>query len=254
MEPNLAQVDWLEFVILVDNSIEWMSKMPPGYSSEVSVHLRDQPPIDPERHLPIIDLDNYCCGAHGLAVLLVSYLVLWYIIWLIDLQRTHRDGQTYQTMFDTGPEGKSIARNLESLKLDTRDVTRVVLSHWHRDHSGGILEFLKQRKPKGDDSTLPVVVDLHPDRPITRGIAPPPTFDKVIARLPEDPTFEEVQELGGIVETHADAHSVQGDTVFVSGEIPRVTEWEKGLLGGVRWVQKGPNDTGEWIPEPVRFT
>lgn len=228
MEPNLAKVDWLEFVILVDNSIEWMSKMPPGYTSEVLGHLRNQPPIDPKLQVPILDLDNYCCGAHGLAVLL----------------RTHRDGQTYHTLFDTGPEGKSIARNLDSLKLDIRNVTRIVLSHWHRDHSGGILEVLKQRVAKQDDSTLPITVDLHPNRPIARGIAPPPTFDRVIARLPDDPTFEEIQDCKGVVERHADAHTVQGDTVFVSGEIPRVAEWEKGLLGGMRWIQDA------WKPEP----
>ncbi|CAG7854608.1 SubName: Full=Uncharacterized protein {ECO:0000313/EMBL:CCA68653.1} [Serendipita indica DSM 11827] len=214
MEPNLAKVDWLEFVILVDNSIEWMSKMPPGYTSEVLGHLRNQPPIDPKLQVPILDLDNYCCGAHGLAVLL----------------RTHRDGQTYHTLFDTGPEGKSIARNLDSLKLDIRNVTRIVLSHWHRDHSGGILEVLKQTGGKAGrfDSAN-----------YCR-----PSSESVIARLPDDPTFEEIQECKGVVERHADAHTVQGDTVFVSGEIPRVAEWEKGLLGGMRWIQDA------WKPEP----
>lgn len=40
---------------------------------------------------------------------------------------------------------------------------------------------------------------------------------------------------------------VAGDTVWVSGEIPRVTEWEGGLLGGVRWNE----DKRDWVNEEV---
>ena len=71
--PMLTQVDCLEFTILVDNSIEWMTKLPPGFSSEVRLHLEKGPPIDPVLHVPILDLDHYCCGAHGLAILIVSH-------------------------------------------------------------------------------------------------------------------------------------------------------------------------------------
>ena len=102
-------------------------------------------------------------------------------------------------------------------------------------------------------------MDLHPSRPIARGIAPPPNFDKVAARLPEDPTLAEIEALGGRVETNSEPHTVAEGTVFVSGEIPRVTKWEEGLLGGVRWV--GTDDhrdavgteraEGKWVSEPV---
>lgn len=69
----LTQVDCLEFTILVDNTIEWMTKLPPGFSSEVRLHLEQGPPIDPTLQVPILDLDHYCCGAHGLAILIVSH-------------------------------------------------------------------------------------------------------------------------------------------------------------------------------------
>ena len=60
---NLKRVDRLEFTILVDNSIEWMSKMPPGFGSEIKGHLERGPPVDSERTgIPILDLDEYCCG------------------------------------------------------------------------------------------------------------------------------------------------------------------------------------------------
>ncbi len=86
------------------------------------------------------------------------------------------------------------------------------------------------------------VLDLHPDRPIARGIAP---GGKIVARLPDDPTFEQIEELGGVVEKHAEGHVVADGTVYVSGEIPRITDFEQGLLGAVRWKE------GEWVPEEV---
>jgi 7,8-dihydropterin-6-yl-methyl-4-(beta-D-ribofuranosyl)aminobenzene 5'-phosphate synthase len=164
---------------------------------------------------------------------------------------------TYQTLFDTGPDGAALARNLDSLKIDLAAIDRIVLSHWHRDHSGGILEFLQRRKDVVALSTEEknVIVDLHPSRPVARGIAPPPSYQKVLCRLPEDPTIDEIEARGATVELNEDGHVVQGSTVFVSGEIPRVIGWEKGLLGGVRWIpREGVREgSGEWVSEPVRF-
>ena len=106
------------------------------------------------------------------------------------------------------------------------DVETVILSHWHSDHSGGMLAFLGMRSPSARACT----VDLHPDRPEARGIAVPPTFETIIGRLPGEP------------------HTVAGGTIYVSGEIPRVTLFEGGLLGGMRF-----REAGGWISEPVRF-
>jgi 7,8-dihydropterin-6-yl-methyl-4-(beta-D-ribofuranosyl)aminobenzene 5'-phosphate synthase len=70
--------------------------------------------------------------------------------------------------------------------------------------------------------------------------------------LPPDPTFELIENLaGGVLEKHSEGHAVAGGTLWVSGEIPRVTEYETGLLGGMRWVQKGLNTAGEWANEQV---
>ena len=153
------------------------------------------------------------------------------------------------------------------------EIDRVVLSHWHRDHSGGIIKYLELRRQTQVQAEaldeVVVVVDVHPDRPTARGIAPPP-HKRVVIRLPDDPTFEDVQLAGGRVETHAEGHVVQDGTVFVSGEIPRVVPHERGLLGGSRWIEgqeledarweklesligaENPHVKGRWVAEPVR--
>lgn len=139
--------------------------------------------------------------------------------------------------------------------VDITKVARIVLSHWHADHSGGILSFLRLRLSQAESSSaknIPrCVVDLHPDRPIARGIAPPGA-NKVIGRLPADPTFEEIEAEGAVVETSNEGHAVAGDTVWVSGEIPRVTSFETGLPGAVRWKTIGTDSCqGEWVKEEV---
>ena len=149
----------------------------------------------------------------------------------------------HRILFDTGPDSQSIARNLKALEVDPSSISRVVLSHWHSDHSGGLLSFLKHRSPSAPTSCT---IDLHPDRPIARGIAPP-QVGRVICRLPADPTFEEIRAAQGIVELHDEGHAVAGGTVWVSGEIPRVTPFEAGLAGGVRWFEGR-----DWVPEEVR--
>ncbi len=142
------------------------------------------------------------------------------------------------------------------MRIPVLNIERVILSHWHSDHSGGLLSFLKYRNEvKGvgvaadsQEEGSKIVIDLHPDRPIARGIRPL-NVGKVIGRLPEDPSFSAIESVGAMVETHAEGHVAAGGTVYVSGEIPRVTYFEQGLLGAVRWVE-GPSGA-EWISEPV---
>ena len=53
-----------------------------------------------------------------------------------------------------------------------------------------------------------------------------------------DPKFEEIEQMGGEVSKNDQPHTVLDDMFLVSGEIPRVTAYEKGLKGGVRFDAK----------------
>jgi len=223
----VVHVESLQINILVDNSIEWMTALPPPFLHEVPQHLRNKPPLDETlTGLPYVDLENYCCGAHGLSFLITT---------------SHGD-KRHTILFDAGPESKSIERNMKALKIDPSAIERIILSHWHADHSGGILTALRliRESRKGNSELLPV--DLHPSRPVARGIAPAPSF-KPIARLPNDPTFEEIREAGGEPVLTKEGHTICDGQVWVSGEIERLTEFENGLIGGIEWVN------GEWDRE-----
>ncbi|KZS98233.1 hypothetical protein SISNIDRAFT_472261 [Sistotremastrum niveocremeum HHB9708] len=239
----LTPVNSLTINILVDNCIEWMTKLPPGFSHEIRQQLGDTPPIGEETGVPIVDLEHYCCGAHGFSALIT----------------TEVEGQGSQTiLFDTGPDSKTIIRNIEALKVPVHSIERVVISHWHADHTGGLLSFLDYRGSRTSNSPdMPISIDLHPDRPVARGIAPPPSYDNVIGRLPADPTFgaieksltrERTADVRGRIELHSEGHVIANKTAYVSGLIPRVSDFEGGLLGSVRWTETA-DGAWKWIAE-----
>ncbi|CAA7259091.1 unnamed protein product [Cyclocybe aegerita] len=230
MPPNLKTVDRLTITFLVDNTIEWR---------ELQQHV-NQPGhgvYDEEKKVPVLDFDNFCCGAHGFAALIETFV--------------EGEETSHLTLFDTGPDSQSLVRNIRAMQTPTEKIERVITSHWHSDHTGGLLSFLELRRAKFQSAGLTglaCIVDVHPNRPILRGIAPGPHYDKVLCALPPDPTFEEIEQLGGVLEKHAEGHAVSGDTIWVSGEIPRVTEYESGILGGMRWVSgSGSGESGKWI-------
>jgi 7,8-dihydropterin-6-yl-methyl-4-(beta-D-ribofuranosyl)aminobenzene 5'-phosphate synthase len=84
-------------------------------------------------------------GAKGLAV-------------LIDV-----NGQ--RTLFDTGLRGNYLSHNMDHLEIDPNSVDRVVISHMHSGHIGGLAEFLEMREgrvgvivPPGHEDTRKVKV------------------------------------------------------------------------------------------------
>lgn len=159
------------------------------------------------------------------------------------------------------------------MSVDLTQLDAVVLSHWHRDHSGGIVRVLElrqaqlaQQERQERQGQAKLKIDLHPSRPIRRGIARRPNREP-FCNLPADPSFDEIKAAGGEIDLHDEPHEIvvcstsggggEGEKkktgVGVSGEIKRVVDYEKGVLGGVRW-EKDEN-TGEegWFTDTVSF-
>ncbi len=116
-------------------------------------------------------------------------------------------------LFDTGERGNLLA-NAAALGINLREVDALVMSHGHYDHTGGMRDFLRLR------GRVPVYV--HPDFFALHYGAPPrehyigvPFRRKELESLGADFIFEqEPQQIA--------------PGLWVSGEVPRRTSFEKG--------------------------
>ena len=125
---------------------------------------------------------------------------------------------------------------MKRLGADIAKIERILLSHWHRDHSGGMLravQMINDARLSSSGSDGKVVVDLHPDRPDYRGFVIPGTAH---VSFEADPSFSEIEAAGGVVEKNAEGHTVSDGFFHVSGEIPRNTAYELGVRGAARYV------------------
>jgi 7,8-dihydropterin-6-yl-methyl-4-(beta-D-ribofuranosyl)aminobenzene 5'-phosphate synthase len=153
------------------------------------------------------------------------------------LAQTAVRGETRHTvLFDTAPEEHIWELNAKRLRAKIANVEWIQLSHWHRDHSGGMLKAISMINEAKGTKTIPV--DLHPSRPTYRGIQGP--FGPV--SLEADPTFEEIEAAGGQVLKNDQPHAILDDSFLVSGEIPRVTPYEVGLARAIRFYP----ESGKW--------
>ncbi|RAL12244.1 MBL fold metallo-hydrolase [Aspergillus homomorphus CBS 101889] len=232
--PNLVEVDSLEAVLLVDNDLDLMSTIAPD-TVEVSGLWRTLATQSPhaisdrgDAHKEL-QMEDICCAAHGLSILVTAT----------------KDGKSHTLLFDAGPEGEVWERNVNRLRQDLSSVEVVQLSHWHRDHSGGLTRAIQMITEARQAHSVPdnVIIDLHPNRPDYRGMA---IGDKIIS-LQADPTFEELQAAGGVIDKRAEAHTVLDDYFFISGEIPRRTSYETGVRGGMRFDKK----ENDWFSDEV---
>lgn len=48
-------------------------------------------------------------------------------------------------LFDTGGDGRTLLKNMKALGIEPAEIDRVVLSHIHGDHTGGLWDFLRAR-------------------------------------------------------------------------------------------------------------
>jgi 7,8-dihydropterin-6-yl-methyl-4-(beta-D-ribofuranosyl)aminobenzene 5'-phosphate synthase len=133
--------------------------------------------------------------------------------------KTSLDGHEHSVLIDTGVTSDGVLVNVDRMKIDLNPVETVVITHGHVDHTAGLINILK-RLSKRD---LPVI--LHPQAFLQRWAVFP---DGVKVRLP---TLDRqmILDAGGKPVEISKPFLIAGDTMLVSGEIPRVTDFEKGL-------------------------
>ncbi|KAF9398380.1 hypothetical protein BGZ94_006018, partial [Podila epigama] len=181
----LVELDALCLTVIVNNEVDFMTSVPRelGLTTQAQTLFKDQRKLDKEKttdgdSVPesghghatktvAFDFTNLCCGAHGLSILVTGI----------------KDSVEHRVLFDTGPHSAIFLENARRLEIEFEKIEVIVLSHWHIDHSGGMLAAVEQcrearsrvQQQQQQHDQAPstaqtkVILDLHPDRPDQRG-------------------------------------------------------------------------------------
>jgi 7,8-dihydropterin-6-yl-methyl-4-(beta-D-ribofuranosyl)aminobenzene 5'-phosphate synthase len=201
----LNVVDRLEVHVLIDNLTDSHSLIPAHAESEFSYLQR--------QGLEELDGDRLCCACHGYACLVTATL----------------GGERHSILLDAGPEGYAFDRNVHRLGIDLGVVEAIVLSHGHWDHAGGMLtalDLIRQR-----DLCRRVPYYAHPGMFRSRGRH---TANGQVLRSKDVPSTRELESRGALVIGTDRAQALLGGAFYLSGEIPRITSFERGFPGHVR--------------------
>ena len=142
------------------------------------------------------------------------------------LIKIKKDGKSYTILFDTGLGKQSLLHNAQSLKIDLTQIEAVVHSHGHPDHTASSLETVAAI---GRDD-LPVII--HPEALRKRAVIFP-NGDRV-----DFPAFldeKKLHENGAKLEKHKEPTTLASESALVTGEIPRITEYEKGMPPNIHY-------------------
>jgi 7,8-dihydropterin-6-yl-methyl-4-(beta-D-ribofuranosyl)aminobenzene 5'-phosphate synthase len=210
---KVAEVDDLELISLVDNSVDFLSTINRKEAQSFRQWTKKRYGQEWTRthsQLPIAE--------HGFSILI----------------RVLCGGKTVSILFDTGISSDGVVENAKRMGLKLSEVEYIVLSHGHYDHFGGLVSALKTI----NKTDLPLIV--HEDMFRTRGTA---NSDGTIRIYPEFPTKRQLSS-AQLIDTKQPLLIGDG-VILVTGEIPRETSFEKGYLQHKALIN------GSWQPDPL---
>ena len=213
---TLEPVDRLEILILVDNATDTLSSTPAFVETESARMNR--------RGLRTMASKCLCCAAHGLSCLVTA----------------HRGGTSRTVLFDTGPEEYAFERNVTRLGADLGAVEGIVLSHGHWDHAGAMLLALGMIRGRTGGKAVPFYG--HPGMFRSRGVKLP---NGTVRPMEDVPSVADLTTFGADVVLATQPQALLDGMFYVSGEIPRVTPYERGYPGQVRLRDDGKT----WEPD-----
>jgi 7,8-dihydropterin-6-yl-methyl-4-(beta-D-ribofuranosyl)aminobenzene 5'-phosphate synthase len=217
MHP-LQPADRLEFQILIDNLTDSLSTAPANVTLEWPALMR--------AGMRQLSGRCQCCANHGLAVVV----------------RAIRDSTSHTILFDAGPVEFAVEYNGTRLGIEFGSIDAVVLSHGHWDHAGGLpmaLELITTAK--GGQSTP---CYLHPGMFRQRALPLPGGGLLPIRKIPSP---DDLAAKGAAPVVTKELQILLDDMFLVSGEIPRMTDYEKGFPGHMRRSEDGQS----WEDDPL---
>jgi 7,8-dihydropterin-6-yl-methyl-4-(beta-D-ribofuranosyl)aminobenzene 5'-phosphate synthase len=130
------------------------------------------------------------------------------------------------------------------LGADLGAVGAMVLSHGHWDHGGAMPRALQMITQENGGKNVPVY--MHPEMFALRATK---SKDGGFFPMEKVPTVDVLAGCGGDVVVTRDEQSVLGEAFFISGEIPRVTPFERGMPGQHRQAEDGSWIKDELLPD-----
>jgi len=212
----LKPADKVEIRILVDNATDMLSSNPPFVESESGYLNR--------RGFKVSSARCLCCAVHGLSCLIT----------------VHRGDRRHTVLFDTGPEDYAFERNVTRLGVDLGAVDSIVLSHGHWDHAGAMLLALGMIRGRNGAREVPFYA--HPGMFVTRGVRQP---NGSVRRMDDVPSVADLTDFGARVVSTTEPQSFLDGLFYVSGEIPRVSGFERGYPGQMKRAKDG------WEPDEL---
>ncbi|MDW0174112.1 MAG: MBL fold metallo-hydrolase [Nitrososphaeraceae archaeon] len=203
---NLQEIESAKITILVDNITD---RLLPSSS------IVKRPPMISNQ-----TISKSPIAEHGFSALLeISYVY-------------ENATKTNKILFDTGVSKEGIVNNSDVLGINLKDIETIVLSHGHFDHISGLISTLGRLKKS-------VEIIAHPEAFLRRWLVYPNGNKARMDFLDE----EEINQAGGIIRKvdkisflprNVNMQSKKktnqaNNRVMITGEIPRVTEFEKGF-------------------------
>jgi 7,8-dihydropterin-6-yl-methyl-4-(beta-D-ribofuranosyl)aminobenzene 5'-phosphate synthase len=202
---SLQPVDALDVTILVDNTMDvLMAGSDIATRAPVVRETFERPPLLAE---------------HGYSLLIT----------------THTNGHSETILYDAGLGQETIIHNMNVLGIDPGNLRALVLSHGHTDHHGGLPALLRQL---GTQRRIPLV--LHPDVWRDRKATFP---DGRELHLPP-PTRSDLEQEGVEVIERRDPSLLLDETILVTGQVERTSEFEQGVPGHLAYTGS------EWESDP----
>ncbi len=146
-----------------------------------------------------------------------------------------RGGQTWRLIFDTGLSPDAMLDNARRLDLDLREAQAVVMSHGHFDHAGGLAGLARAYGRHG------IPLTIHPFAWTRRRFAIPGSEWELPTLSPTALAAEGF----ALIERRVPSLLLD-DSVLVTGEVDRVTDFELGMPSAHQaW------DGASWVPDRV---
>jgi len=192
---SLKEIDRIESLTVIDNYVDVLL---------TNTQVVTRPPLSKGGDIP----SDTLLAEHGLSLLVTVY----------------QGEEKHTVLFDTGYSKIGVPHNLEQLKVDLNEVEGIVLSHGHMDHTGALYAILDKIP-----ATIPLV--LHPgafDGPRFFGLA-----DGRKLLFPQTLVKEELLKRNIALMERKTPTPLAHEGILVTGEVERVTPFEKGLPNAV---------------------